>query len=59
MSAPPFTFTEERNTVYYHNIRVYIAGADVTYALTSDKSKLVYTLNFGENTDGLYVVPVQ
>ena len=36
-----------------------IAGADVTYALTSDKSKLVYTLNFGENTDGLYVVPVQ
>jgi hypothetical protein len=35
MSAPPFTFTEERNTVYYHNIRVYIAGADVTPWLTS------------------------
>jgi len=33
-----------------------IAGADISYALTKDRSKLVYTLNFGDSTDGLYIV---
>src|SRR5271166_82044 len=35
MAAPPFTFSEARNTVYYHNFRVYICGADVTPWITS------------------------
>lgn len=34
MSAP-FDFEEQRNQVYYHNIRVFIYGADVTPWLTS------------------------
>ena len=36
MASPPFIFqSEERNTVFYHNIKVYIFGADVTPWLTS------------------------
>jgi len=36
MSAPPFLFqSEDRNTVFYHNIKVFIFGADVTPWLTS------------------------
>ena len=36
MSKPPFNFEELRNSVYYHNIRIYIFGADVTPWLTSN-----------------------
>lgn len=34
-TAPPFKFEEKRNTVYYHDLRVFIFGADVTPWLTS------------------------
>lgn len=34
----PFSFQEERNAVYYHNIKVFICGADVTPYLTSQIS---------------------
>ena len=36
MPKPQFSFSEERNTVYYHSLRVYIFGADVTPWLTSN-----------------------
>lgn len=34
MARPPFSFTELRNSVFYHNIKVFIFGADVTPWLT-------------------------
>lgn len=34
----PFSFEERRNEVFYHNIRVYVSGADVTPYLTSSVS---------------------
>ena len=34
-TKPPFDFREERNTVFYHDIRMFIFGADVTPWLTS------------------------
>lgn len=34
-TKPPFEFKEERNTVFYHDIRMFIFGADVTPWLTS------------------------
>ena len=36
MARPPFIFNEEkRNTAFYHNIKIFISGADVTPWLTS------------------------
>jgi len=34
-TKPPFDFREERNAVFYHNIKIFIFGADVTPWLTS------------------------
>lgn len=36
--STPFNFTEVRNEVFYHNIRIFIHGADVTPWLTSSVS---------------------
>lgn len=35
MAKPPFLFTEEKHQVYYHDIKVFICGADVTPWITS------------------------
>jgi hypothetical protein len=34
LSNAPFTFNEDRNTVFYHEVRVFIFGTDVTPFLT-------------------------
>jgi len=35
MAKPPFLFTEEKHQVYYHDLRVFICGADVSPWITS------------------------
>lgn len=35
---PPFSFSENKHMVFYHNVRIYIYGADVTSWLTSGVS---------------------
>lgn len=37
-TQPPFKFEEKQNSVFYHDLRVYIFGADVTPWLTSSVS---------------------
>lgn len=36
--STPFFFEEQKNTIYYHNIRVFICGADVTPWITTQLS---------------------
>lgn len=45
----PFKFVEQKNQVYYHDLKVYVMGSDVTPWLTSDVS-VTYAENGGINT---------
>lgn len=45
----PFNFTEREDQNYYHDIRVYVMGTDVTPWLTGDVN-ITYTSNGGINT---------
>lgn len=44
----PFKFTEQKNQNYYHNLKIFIMGVDVTPWLTSDIN-VSYSINGGIN----------
>lgn len=45
----PFNFVEQKDQQYYHNLKVFIMGVDVTPWLTSDVN-CTYSINGGINT---------